>query len=200
MISRVMALLRGKLSVAAQPVVSGIGRRALLRLGGLAVIAALVVYAASFIHPEPVAKVGSVSVAHPWARGGARVGQQLPVYATFSNASLNADKLISATSPAAERAIIKELDLRGGLIAARELDELRLPAQSRQTLRPGQSQITLDGMKTAIGPGDRVPLVLRFERAGIVTVMVEVENLGQPDHPEHFPMADRVDERGLLKR
>jgi copper(I)-binding protein len=200
MIARVLALLRGRSGVLAAPIISAIGPSTLLRLGAVAVIGGFAIYGVSFIHPEPVAKVGPVSIAHPWAKGGARVGQQLPVYATFSNAALTADRLISATSTIADRAIIKELDMRGGFVAARELDALKLPAQSRQTLRPGQSQITLDGVKMAIGPGDRVPLTLHFERAGIVKVMVDVENIGQPDHPEHFPSADQIDERGLARR
>lgn len=200
MIARVLALLRGRSGVPAALLISAINPRTLLRLGAVAVIGGFAIYGASFIHPEPVAKVGAVSIAHPWARGGARTGQQLPIYATFSNAGLSADRLISATSPIAERAIIKELDLRSGFLAARELDALHLPAQSRQTLRPGQSQITLDGIKMVINPGDRVPLTLRFERAGIVKVMVDVENIGQPDHPEHFPSADQLDERGLARK
>jgi copper(I)-binding protein len=200
MIAGLIACLVQRLTGASTPVVNPISARAMVRLLVLAVIAGAVTYAASWIHPEPVAKAGAVSIIHPWARGSARPGQQLPVYVTFANTGQVQDRLLSAESPLAERVLIKELDLRGGLLSARQLDALVLPPQSRQTLRPGQSQMTLDGMKALINPGDGVPLILRFERAGVMTVTVNVENLGQPDHPEHFPSADRFDERGGLRK
>jgi copper(I)-binding protein len=172
----------------------------LRRLLALSAIVAAALVGVSFIHPEPVARVGPISVSHPWARGGARTGQQLSVYLTLANAGATTDRLIAAASDLAERAIIKELELNRGLVSGRELDAFTLPPGSRQTLRPGQAQITLSGLKRVVGPGDLVPLTLRFERAGLVEVKVVVENLGQPDHPEHAPIADRIDERPALRR
>jgi copper(I)-binding protein len=197
---RLADFIRHVLNVRHPSAADVLSSRTLQRLAGVSVLGAAAFYGASFIHPEPVAKVGSLSIMHPWARGGARAGQQLPVYATFKNDGLTGDRLVSADSPIAARAIVKELDLRGGFVTARELGDLILPAQSRQTLRPGQSQITLDGVKTNIQPGDSVPLILRFDRAGTLKVMVTVENSGQPDHAEHFPSADRIDERGAVRR
>lgn len=200
MIALIIDRLRARLSGNAPTAVSTLDPRSFLRLASVAVVAAGAIFAGSFIHSEPAGKAGAISVTHPWARGGARAGQQLPVHATFENAGSSGDRLISAASPMAERTIIKELDRRGGLISPRELDGWSLPPLSRQTLRPGEAQITLDRVKMGIAPGDRVPITLQFERAGIVTVMVMVENVGQPDHTEHFPAADRFDERRGLRR
>jgi copper(I)-binding protein len=197
---RLADFIRHVLNVRHPSAADVLSSRTLQRLAGVSVLGAAAFYGASFIHPEPAATSGFVSIIHPWARGGARMGQQLPVHVTFANGGQVQDRLVSAESPLAERVIIKELELRGGFVTARELDDLILPAQSRQTLRPGQSQITLDSVKTHVQPGDSVPLTLRFERAGTLKVLVTVENIGQPDHAEHFPSADRIDERGAVPR
>jgi copper(I)-binding protein len=200
MIARLTARLIERITGRPVSVVQVLEPRAMARLSALALIAGAAIYGASWTHPEPSATAGSVSIIHPWARGGERMGQQFPVYVTLANSGQVQDRLVSAESPLAERVIIKELDRRDGLVSARQLDALILPPQSRQTLRPGQSQITLDRLKTTIRPGDTLPLNLQFERAGNIKVTVVVENVGQPDHPEHFPLADRIDERGGLRK
>lgn len=39
-----------------------------------------------------------------------------------------------------------------------------------------------------------------FKRASTNTLRLAVANIGQPDHPEHFPLVDKTDERGIRRR
>lgn len=61
-----------------------------------------------------------------------------------------------------------------GYLVTHPLHGLRVPAGGRVELRPGGVHVMLMGLRRALQTGDRFPISLRFERAGIITVSVEV--------------------------
>lgn len=71
---RLADFIRHVLNVRHPSAADVLSSRTLQRLAWVSVLGAAAFYAASFLHPEPVAKVGSLSIMHPWARGGARAG------------------------------------------------------------------------------------------------------------------------------
>jgi copper(I)-binding protein len=66
----------------------------------------------------------------------------------------------------------------------RETPGLELPARKHLVLRPGGSHLMLVGLKQPLLKGQRIPLTLRFERAGEVHVELEVLASGaaKPHH------------------
>ncbi len=144
------------------------------------------IYGLRQIHPEPVAAREGTAVVHPWAKGGVRAGGQLPMYVVLANTSVTPERLLSVTSPLAERVVMKRLVREQGLVRPNELADLPLAPGSRLAFRPGERQITLIGARQRIEPGDRIPLTFVFERGGAMNVSLQVENLGQPEHDDHF--------------
>ena len=136
-------------------------------------------------HREPVAKRADIGIVHPWSRGAARAGEQYPIYASFENGGRVLDRLIAVETPMAREAVMKELDRSSGVVRPIELDELAIPGNGRVSLRPGSRQITLVGLKQAVEPGATIPVTFVFARAGRVATQVQVENLGQQEHPDH---------------
>jgi copper(I)-binding protein len=156
------------------------------RLGVLGLLITAAGVAFLMIHPEPVAQRAGIAVIHPWARGEARARQSLPVYVVLRNDAAVDDTLLGVETPAARLATVKRLDGREGLVRATELPVVILPAQGRLAFRPGQLQITLVELEQPVAPGDTLPITFRFARAGQLTANIRIENIGTPEHSDHF--------------
>jgi copper(I)-binding protein len=66
----------------------------------------------------------------------------------------------------------------------REVKQIEVPARQRVTLRPGGPHLMIVGLRKPFAMGERVPVNLRFERAGELEVMVEVQ-AGDSRKPHH---------------
>jgi copper(I)-binding protein len=60
-----------------------------------------------------------------------------------------------------------------------------VPAKGKVELAPGASHLMLVNVKAPLKAGDKVPLVLRFEKAGEVKTELAVRPLGAASH-EHM--------------
>ena len=97
---------------------------------------------------------------------------------TISNRSRNADRLVSATSPAAQKVEIHSMTMDGGIMRMRPVpDGLPVTAGGKLELKPGGFHIMLIGLKAPLALGSSVPLTLRFAKAGTVTVQLKVERV-----------------------
>jgi periplasmic copper chaperone A len=158
-------------------------------LGRLAVLGLLITAAGVFylmVHPEPVAQQAGVSVIHPWAKGAARAQQSLPIYVVLRNDAAVDDTLLGVERPVAKLATVKRIDGREGMVRATELPVIVLPAQGRLAFRPGRMQITLVDLDRSVAPGDDLPIIFRFARAGVLNANVRIESIGMPEHVDHF--------------
>lgn len=164
----------------------GSPKAALVRGGIVLLIVAAVYLGISRIHPEPVAASQGTSVIHPWAKGGARAGAAMPMYVVLENKGTTPERLLHVSSPIADRIVINRLTREAGLVRAAELDEVVLPPGGRLAFRPGERQLTLIGARGPIAPGASIPLTFRFERGGELKVDLRVENMGDPEHNDHF--------------
>jgi copper(I)-binding protein len=118
---------------------------------------------------------GDIRLRHPWARAtppGATVGAG---YLEIRNNGKTADRLVGAVSPVAERVELHVTSHEGDVMKMREAPTLEVPARQRFTLRAGGPHLMLVGLKKPLAKGDRVPLTLRFERAGEIQVELEVQ-------------------------
>lgn len=149
-------------------------------------IVATIYLGVSRIHPEPVAAQQGTAVIHPWAKGGARAGTAMPMYVVLQNNGATQERLLEVSSPMADRIVINQLVREAGLMRAAELDEIVLPPGGRLAFRPGERQITLIGARASIEPGSFIPLTFTFERGGKLTANLRVENMGEPEHDDHF--------------
>ncbi len=137
--------------------------------GALALAAATPVVAQSV-------KRGDLSIATAWTRQTAPGQANGGGFMTISNAGGQADRLVGGSSPAAARVEIHTMSMDGGIMRMRPLpDGLAVPARGRLELKPGSYHIMLIGLKAPLKLGTTVPLTLRFQRGGAVTVQLKVE-------------------------
>jgi periplasmic copper chaperone A len=132
-------------------------------------------------------KVGELDIAHPYAIAtvqGQAVGGVF--FKHIANAGDKADRLISAsvTSSVASSTELHTMNTENDVMRMRQLTAIELPAKATVPMTRGLKKdgyhIMLMGLKTQLKVGDKLSLKLKFERAGEVEVVVNVEAL-KPD-------------------
>ena len=87
-------------------------------------------------------------------------------YLTIENRGNNADTLMSASTPHAAKAEIREMIEVGGVMKMRELkDGLEIPARASVELKPGSYHIMMTNLSRQLAKGERVKGSLTFEKA-----------------------------------
>jgi copper(I)-binding protein len=122
---------------------------------------------------------GTITIEKPFSRatpGGAKVGAG---YMTITNKGTTADRLLSVSSPAAEKVQVHEMSMDGGVMKMRELiGGLPIDAGKTVSLAPGGYHLMMMGLKAPFKAGDKVPVTLTFEKAGKVEVTLDVQGIG----------------------
>ena len=124
-------------------------------------------------------KIGSLEIAHPWSRQtvpGQAVGGGFMV---IRNTGRAADRLVAVASPAAAKVGLHSMSMQGGVMRMRPVTGgLAIPAGGTLDLLPGGYHIMLTGLKAPLALGRMVPVTLRFQRAGTITIQLKVESVG----------------------
>jgi periplasmic copper chaperone A len=121
-------------------------------------------------------QLGSLKLEQPWVRPTVPGQSTGGAYLSVSNTGPAADRLLGGSSAAAARVEVHEMRMDGNVMRMRELTALDLPAGKRIQLAPGGLHLMLIDLKAPLKIGDKVPLKLRFEKAGEVDVMLDVLN------------------------
>jgi len=117
-----------------------------------------------------------ITVQEAWARATPPGAKIAAGYLTVRNAGA-ADRLVSASSPAAER-VETHISIREGDISRmREVKGYEVPARGALELKPGGAHLMLVNIKAPLKDGMTVPLTLRFEKAGEIKTQLEVRPL-----------------------
>jgi len=127
-------------------------------------------------------KLGDIRIGHPYARATVP-GQTGGAFLKLDNAGAD-DKLLSAQTELASRTELHSMAMEGDVMRMRQVDAIALPTGKTVELKPGGLHLMLFGLKAPLKSGDKFPLTLRFEKAGEVTVTVNVEAAGA-DHSTH---------------
>lgn len=141
-------------------------------------VAALAAHAHSF-------KLGELTIGHPYARSTAPGQPTGGAYLSIRNAGAAADKLVSATADVSASVELHEMKMEGNVMRMREVTGVDVPAGKAVELKPGGLHIMLMGLKAPLKQGDKFPLKLKFEKAGEVTVTVNVEGPGAAHEMKH---------------
>ncbi len=117
-------------------------------------------------------KAGDISLDHPYALPSLPDGSTGVYFRTLRNNGRQADRLLSASTPAAASVEIR----RRHEGRSERLDTLALPPGTALSARhDGEFELRLLGLQAPLKEGDRVPLLLRFERAGEHAAMAWVQ-------------------------
>lgn len=125
------------------------------------------------------ASVGDIAIEGAWTRQsppGAKVGGG---YARITNRGTEADTLVGGSVPFAGRLEVHEMSVADGVMTMRQLaDGLTIGPGETVVLKPGGLHLMFQALTEPPVEGEIVPVTLRFERGGEVTVEMPVAAIG----------------------
>ncbi|MDA9443421.1 hypothetical protein XH98_30920 [Bradyrhizobium sp. CCBAU 51745] len=126
-------------------------------------------------------KAGDLVISQAWSRatpGGAKVAGG---FLTIENKGTAPDKLIAVSAEIAGKAEVHEMAMDNGVMRMRPLDNgLVIEPGKTVKLAPGGSHLMLQDLKGPFKEGQKVPVTLEFEKAGKVSVSLDVQGVGAP--------------------
>jgi copper(I)-binding protein len=134
-----------------------------------AFLAAASVYAAD-------AKVGNLSIDDVWARTG-QPGQVSAAYFEVKNKGA-ADKIVSANCDCAKSTELHNVKMIDGAMKMYQVQAMEIPADGELKLKPGSYHIMLIGLNRPLVAGETLPIKVKFEKAGEVTLQAKVKDKG----------------------
>ena len=135
--------------------------------------AAALALASAFAHAHSF-KLGDIDIGHPYARVTAAGQPTGGGYLSLDNKGRE-DKLVSATAAVSASVELHSMSMEGDVMRMRQVDGIALPTGKKVELKPGGFHLMFVGLKAPLKAGDKFPMTLKFEKAGEVEVMVNVE-------------------------
>jgi len=123
-----------------------------------------------------------IQIENGWARATPPGAKIAAGYMTIRNAAATPDKLVAASSPAAQSVQMHVTVKDGDIFRMREAKGYEIPAHGGFELKPGGAHLMLVNIKAPFKDGAKVPLTLRFERAGEVRTELHVGRLDASAH------------------
>jgi hypothetical protein len=124
-------------------------------------------------------RAGDLVITQAWSRatpGGAKVGGG---YLTIENKGSVPDRLIGGSADVADKIQVHEMATNNGVMTMRPLDKgLVIEPGKTVKLAPGGYHLMLLDLKSPLKQGDKLPVTLNFERAGKVTLSLDVQGIG----------------------
>ena len=108
----------------------------------------------------------AIEIRDAWARETAPGQTSGAAYFTIVNTGSEGDTLVSVTTPAASMAMVHGSSNSNGVMAMRMMADLPVPGSATVNLAPLGTHVMLTGLSAPLHTGARVPLTLRFARAG----------------------------------
>ena len=123
--------------------------------------------------------VGDLVITQAWSRatpGGAKVAGG---YLTIENTGTTSDRLMGGSGDVAKKIEVHEMSMSNGVMKMRSLDKgLAIEPGKTVKLAPGGYHLMLLDLKGPLKQGDKVALMLEFEKAGNVKVSFDVQGVG----------------------
>lgn len=118
---------------------------------------------------------GELTTQDAWARP-ARAGENGAAYFIIENGTASDDSLLSVSTDIATAA---ELHMSMGdsndVMSMQMQEAVAIPAKEQVEFKPGGLHVMSVGLNRDLNVGDTIPLTLRFEKAGEITLQVEVK-------------------------
>jgi len=118
-----------------------------------------------------------ITVEGAWGRPSPQAAPTGAFYLRLKNAGRQADRLVSAQSPACSTVEVHETyETAEGAMGMRPVEDgvVEIPAKGEVEFKTGGLHLMCIGKLTAFTPGTRLPLRLQFQKSGEITVEVEV--------------------------
>jgi copper(I)-binding protein len=129
--------------------------------------------------------MAQVKIDNGWARATAPGSKIAAGYLVIHNHAAAPDRLIAASSPAAEKVEMHVTFREGDVFRMREVKAYEIPEHGAFELKPGGAHLMFVNIKAPFKEGAKVPLTLRFERAGEVKTELQVGRLTEASKHSH---------------
>lgn len=118
-----------------------------------------------------------MQIEKPWARATAPGATVAGGYMVIHNRGAAGDRLVSASSPAAAKVELHVHINDNGVMKMREVRGYDVPAKGSFELKPGGAHLMFVDIKRLFKEGEKVPVKLKFEKAGEVSAEFHVGRL-----------------------
>lgn len=147
-------------------------------IGALYGIAFMVGLVAVPAHAEEI-RAGDLVISQAWSRatpGGAKVGGG---YLTIENKGTAPDRLLGGSADVAAKVQVHEMSMNNGVMTMRPVEGgLVIEPGKTVKLAPGGFHLMLLDLKGALKQGEKLPVTLEFEKAGKVSIVLDVGGIG----------------------
>jgi len=157
---------------------------------GAAVLSALLITSG---RAEEV-KAGDLVITQAWSRATPSGAKIAGGYLTIENKGAAPDRLLGGSGDIAGKVEVHEMAMNNGVMTMRPLDKgLMIEPGKTVKLAPGGYHLMMFDLKSPLKQGEKLPVTLEFEKAGKVTVSLDVQAVGAQspasgDHSGHMDM------------
>jgi copper(I)-binding protein len=131
-------------------------------------------------------KAGDLVITQPWSRATPAGAKVAGGYLTIENKGSAPDRLVSGAGGVAGKVEIHEMAMNNGVMTMRPLDKgLTIEPGKTVKLAPGGYHLMLMDLKGPLKQGEKVPVTLEFEKAGKVTLSLDVQGVGAQAPMDH---------------
>jgi hypothetical protein len=124
-------------------------------------------------------KAGDLVITQAWSRatpGGAKIGSG---YMTIENKGSAPDRLTGVSADIAGKVEVHEMAMNNGVMTMRPLENgLTIDPGKTVKLAPGGYHLMMFDLKAPLKQGDKIPVTLTFEKAGKVSLSLDVQGIG----------------------
>jgi copper(I)-binding protein len=139
-------------------------------------------------------RAGDLVITQAWSRatpGGAKVGGG---YLTVENKGTAPDRLISGSADVAAKVQVHEMSMNNGVMTMRPLEAgVVIEPGKMIKLAPGGFHLMLLNLKSPLKQGDKLPITLEFEKAGKVSIVLDVQGIGAMGPAASDHSSDQMD-------
>jgi hypothetical protein len=127
------------------------------------------------VHANPAEwRIGNLIVTEVRARATPPAASVGVIYFSISNAGPKADRLLSVSTPAAERTELHESRTAHGVVEMRAVPSVECPPGATVKSEPGGLHVMLIGLTQPLKAGSEIPVSLQFRDAGVLRLEVPV--------------------------
>jgi len=130
---------------------------------------------------------GTIRVKQAWSRATVAAVPTGAAYFVVRNTGQEPDRLLSASTPVAEKTELHAHIHEGDVVKMRKLDAIDIAPGATTKLEPSGLHVMLMKLKQPLVKDETFPLTLTFEKAGTVTIRVKVQDIATttPSHHGH---------------
>jgi copper(I)-binding protein len=120
--------------------------------------------------------LGDIKVQAPWSQALPPSAETVAAYFIITNTGMNSDRLLGVETPIAGSAELHKHVHVDGMMKMQQIDTLAIDPEQQVTFAPMNNHVMLLDLKEDAPrtEGDSFPLTLNFEKAGKLTVEVEI--------------------------